>query len=186
MNKPTLNQIVSNPSCLDDYDPNAMPVDAAKAFIKNYLVPVKATELLSIRDSLGRVLAADIVSPFNVPAFDNSAMDGFAFSAAQYSGGALKVVGTAFAGKPYIGNVSSKECVRIMTGAVLPTDCDAVVVLERVKDLDNTITFDDVLKVGANVRYAGDDLMANKIVFTAGHLVKPADLGLMASLGLPK
>ena len=174
--------IFSAPSC-SDYDPNAMPVDAARAFIKNYLTPVNTTEVLGIRASLGRVLAADIISPFNVPAFDNSAMDGYAFNAAQYSGGALTIVGTAFAGKPYVGVVNAHECVRIMTGAVLPSGCDAVIVQERVTILNDAITFTDAPKTGANIRYAGDDLMASKVVFAAGHLVKPADLGLMASLG---
>ena len=186
MTKPTsLAQIISDPSCMDDYDPNAMPVDQARSFIKTYLTPVTSIEKLPLRESLGRILAADIISPFNVPAFDNSAMDGYAFLADNFMGeSVLKVVGTSFAGKAFNDTVASGECVRIMTGAVLPKGCDTVVVQEKVSVDGGSIRFSDTLKTGANVRYAGDDLKQGQVVCRVGHKVSPADLGLIASLGI--
>jgi molybdopterin molybdotransferase len=131
-NKPTLDQIVSNPSCMDDYDPNAMSVAQARQFIQQFLSPVVETETVPVRNSLGRVLAADIISPSNVPNHNNSAMDGFAFKYSDHLK-TLKVIGTAFAGKAFAGVVNPGECVKIMTGAVIPAGADTVVMQERTK-----------------------------------------------------
>ncbi len=105
-------------SCADDYDPNSMPVEQARRLIRQYLVPVNGVETLPVRAALGRVLAADMLSPCNVPNHDNSAMDGYAFNGNDIAVAAkLKLIGTAYAGKPYNGKVGRGECVRIMTGA---------------------------------------------------------------------
>src|SRR5690349_5762385 len=106
-------------SCADDYDPNSMPVQKAREVIARFLAPVTTTERLGVRAALGRVLAVDVISPLNVPAHDNSAMDGYAVRFADLKGDgnvALKVAGTSFAGVPYRGAVNAGECVRIMTG----------------------------------------------------------------------
>ncbi len=183
MTKPTLEQIASNPSCMDDYDPNAMSVTQARQFIQQFLSPVVATETVSVRHSLGRVLAADIISPSNVPNHNNSAMDGFAF---KYSGHlkTLKVIGTAFAGKAFDSIVNPGECVKIMTGAVIPAGADTVVMQERIAIKSDRITLLDAPKQGLNVRLAGEDLRLGQTVLTKGHVLKPADLGLVASLGI--
>ena len=117
-NKLSLNQLAQDPSCMDDYDPNAMSVSQARTFIQQFLSPVVETENISTMQALGRVLAADIISPSNVPNHNNSAMDGYAF---KFSEGAkiIKVIGTAFAGKAFSGDVKAGECVKIMTGAVI-------------------------------------------------------------------
>src|SRR3954462_1762353 len=125
-NHPTLDQVVS---CLSGYDPDALPVAQAQQIIRNFVLPLQAVEKVAIRSALDRVLAADIISPINVPAHDNSAMDGFAFSGAELAGDAplsLSVVGTSYAGRAYEGPVGVGECVRIMTGAVMPEGCDTV------------------------------------------------------------
>jgi len=185
MTTPTLSQIVSDPRCMDDYDPNAMSVKQARQFIKQFLSPVNQTDLIFVRESLGRVLAIDIVSPCNVPNHNNSAMDGFAFKFddAEKS---LNIVGTVFAGKPFVGTIQQGECIKIMTGAVIPADVDTVVMQERVTQSGDSITITEVPKLGANVRLAGEDLKLGQIVLSKGHIMRPADLGLAASLGIEK
>lgn len=183
LNKPTLDQIASNPSCMDDYDPNAMSVAQARQFIQQFLNPVVATETVSVRNSLGRVLAADIISPSNVPNHNNSAMDGFAFKYSDHLK-TLKVIGTAFAGKAFSGVVNPGECVKIMTGAVIPTGADTVVMQERIAIKSDRITLLDGPKQGLNVRLAGEDLKLGQTVLANSHVMKPADLGLVASLGI--
>lgn len=131
MTNPSLSQLISDPSCMDDYDPNSMPVEKARLFIKQFLEPVAETETLGLQESLGRILAQEILSPANVPNYDNSAMDGYAFNAQNLNGTQLKVIGTAFAGKAFNGTVAAGECVRIMTGAAMPQGTDTVAVQEK-------------------------------------------------------
>ncbi len=188
----SLAEISNNPNCMDDYDPNAMSVAKARQFIKQFLSPVTETELLPLRESLGRVLAVGILSPSNVPNYDNSAMDGYAFNAkdiAVASPTRLRVIGTAFAGKAFNGSVASGECIRIMTGAAMPRGADTVVVqekvmLENISQENHYITLADAPKPRMNVRYTGEDLQQGQTVLASGHLMRPADLGLIASLGI--
>ncbi|MDP3088072.1 MAG: molybdopterin molybdotransferase MoeA, partial [Methylotenera sp.] len=188
MTKPTtISQLISNPSCLDDYDPNSMPVAKARLFIQQFLSPVRETECLPLRECLGRVLAKDILSPANVPNYDNSAMDGYAFNVADIGAALptrLKVIGAAFAGRAFNGVLARGDCVRIMTGAAMPLGADTVVVQERVSLEADTITLIDAPKPHANVRFAGEDLHISQTVLAAGHLMRPVDLGLIASLGI--
>lgn len=184
MTNPTLSQLISNPSCMDDYDPNSMPVEKARQFIKQYLEPVAETEIVTLHQSLGRVIAQDILSPANVPNYDNSAMDGYAFNSQDLNTSQLKVIGTAFAGKTFSGTVARGECVRIMTGAAMPQGADTVAVQEKVLRDGDSIQFTEAPKPRANVRYAGEDLQQGQNVLSAGHLMHPADLGLLASLGI--
>jgi molybdopterin molybdotransferase len=174
-------------SCADDYDPDSMPVDKARKYIRDYLSPLQSKECLPVRSVLGRVLAEDILSPCNVPNHNNSAMDGYALNADNLVATGITtliIVGTAFAGKSFAGKVDKDECVRIMTGAVMPDGCDTVVIQEHVQVSGDTIAFGEGVKRGQNLRYAGEDLRLGQVVFPAGHLVRPADLGLIASLGI--
>lgn len=184
INKTSLKALVNNPSCMDDYDPNAMPVAKAREFIQQFLNPVSASETLALRESLGRILAADITSPANVPNYDNSAMDGYAFKATNISASRLLVVGTAFAGKAFNGTVADGQCVRIMTGGAMPKGTDTVVVQEKIVVDGEYINMIEAPKPHANVRYAGEDLKIGQTVLATGHLMHPADLGLVASLGI--
>ncbi|OQW70424.1 MAG: molybdopterin molybdenumtransferase MoeA [Proteobacteria bacterium ST_bin12] len=182
-NSSSLSQIASNPNSMEDYDPNAMSVKDARQYIQQFLNPITAIETLAVMQCLGRVLAADICSPSNVPNHDNSAMDGFAMQLADAEK-TLNIIGTAFAGKPYVGQLNTGECVKIMTGAVIPAGANTVVMQERVQILDDAIRLKSVPKLGENIRPAGDDLKIGQIVLRKGHLLRPADLGLLASLGM--
>jgi molybdopterin molybdotransferase len=181
--KITLTELAANPSCMDDYDPNAMSVNQAREFIQQFLNPVTETESLPLRESLGRVLAADIISPCNVPNHNNSAMDGFAFKFAE-GVKIIKIIGIAFAGRPFMGEIKPGECVKIMTGAVVPTGADTVVMQEKTVTKSDCITLLETPKQGANVRLAGEDLKLDQTVLAKGRAMKPADLGLVASLGI--
>jgi molybdopterin molybdotransferase len=183
MTKPSLTELISNPNCMEDYDPNAMSVAQAKGYITQYLQAVTEIETLPIHQSLGRVLAQPILSPCNVPNHHNSAMDGFAF---KHADGIhpLTIIGTAFAGKPFTGAIANGQCVRIMTGAVIPLGADTVVMQERTVVDNMQLTMTDIPNIGANVRLAGEDLSIGQTVLSAGQLIQAADLGLLASLGI--
>jgi molybdopterin molybdotransferase len=141
-------------------------------------------ETLTLAESLGRVLAEDITSPSNVPNYNNSAMDGYALKATDVSASRLMVIGTAFAGKGFEGTVADGQCVRIMTGGAIPKGADTVVVQEKTVVDGEFINIIEAPKPHANVRYAGEDLKLGQTVLATGHLMRPADLGLIASLGI--
>ncbi len=174
-------------SCADDYDPNSMPVAKARDLIARFLTPVSAIERLNIRAALGRVLAEDVISPLDVPAHDNSAMDGYAvrFADLETDGEVtLKVAGTAFAGVPFQGQVKPGACVRIMTGGVVPAECDTIVMQEHVEVQGDSVKICGGHRPGQNLRRAGEDLKAGQIALQRGLLLRPAEIGLIASLGI--
>ncbi len=157
--------------------------------IANAVQPVTGTNTVLLHEALGRVLAVDVVAPINVPAHDNSAMDGYAFAGAVLAAGGtltFSVVGIALAGRAWAGTVAPGECVRIMTGAVMPADCDTVVPQELTltSSADHMTLAADVVRAGDNRRHAGEDLALGKVALARGRLLRPAELGLLASLGL--
>ena len=179
----SLHQLASE----SDYDPDSMPVDKARQHIFAFLSPVTTVERLNIRAALGRVLAEDVISPINVPQHDNSAMDGFAVRFADLNTEGetvLRIVGTAFAGKPYEGHLQSGQAVRIMTGGVIPSGADTVIQQERAKASADRVSVTPVAKEGTNTRSAGEDLRAGAIALKRGQPVRPAEVGMMASLGI--
>ena len=173
---------------LQGYDPQALSADQVSAFLERLALPVTATEELGIFEALGRVLARDVVSPLSVPPHDNSAMDGYALAGAQLVAGqplTLRVVGTALAGKAWTGAVGAGECLKIMTGAIMPPGLDTVVPQEFTTSADGHITIAaNVLRLGDNRRFKGEDLMEGGVALSKGELLTPAALGLVASLGL--
>jgi len=183
----TIAQVVS---CLDGYDPDALPVDKAREAIRACLTPVTDAEAVPIRQSLGRVLAQDIIPGIDVPGHDNSAMDGYAVrfsdlnSTNENKETYLRQIGTAFAGKAFKGRLQAGECVRVMTGAVMPQGADTVVVQEVCRADGGRIAVPPGQKAGQNVRAAGEDLKAGVPVLGAGQPVRAAELGLIASLGI--
>jgi len=186
LTQPTLTQFVS---ALTDYDPNALPVAQAQRIVQDFVRPILGIETVTIWQALDRVLAADVISPISVPAHDNSAMDGFAFQGADLATDAattLTIVGTVYAGRAFDGAVRPGECVRIMTGAVMPAGCDSVVPQEFTQRAsDTTVTVPQgVVRTGDNRRLMGEDLMEGKAALTRGRMLRPADLGLLASLGI--
>ncbi len=185
----TLPRLQDIASCVNGYDPNALPVAQAQEFIARLVPRVQAVESLPIRSALGRVLARDVVSPINVPAHDNSAMDGYALRGAELNAQAdtvLNVAGaTGFAGGPVSGAVPAGHCVRIMTGAVMPAGLDTVVPQEFTRALEGERISvpPDLLRTGDNRRLAGEDLARGETALQQGRILSPADLGLLASLG---
>lgn len=185
MTTPTLKEVTS---CLSSYDPDALAVRDAQRIIRDFLTPIHAVEKVALRAALDRVLAADIVSPISVPAHDNSAMDGYALRGADLASEGrttLKVAGTVYAGRPSDVVPAAGECVRIMTGGVMPAGCDSVIPQELVASInDDSIDVDaGVIRTGDNRRFAGEDLMAGSAALRKGKIIRAADLGLLASLG---
>ncbi|MBA3623340.1 MAG: molybdopterin molybdotransferase MoeA [Methylibium sp.] len=194
-------------SCIAGYDPNALTVSQAQDFIARFVPAVGAVEMLALRSALGRVLARDVVSPIAVPASDNSAMDGYALASAELRDDAptvLRVAGTAYAGQQFEGQVAAGVCVRIMTGAVMPSGLDTVVPQEFVADAPEEAAANGaaaalpagatgqsrriaipagVVAPGDNRRLAGEDLALGEAALSAGRVLRPADIGLLASLG---
>jgi len=163
------------------------PVADARAHILAACSAVTGIQRVPVRDALGRVLAADVISPVSVPPHDNSAMDGYAVRAADLAAGTetrLRVVGTAYAGHAWQGEVGAGEALRIMTGAVMPAGADTVVIQESVRTDGDTVIVPPGQKAGQHRRRAGEDLRAGEAALRAGRLLRPADIGLAASLGV--
>jgi molybdopterin molybdotransferase len=179
---------------IDNYRANALPVKEAQAIIQSFVQAINEIEKLDLHSGLGRVLAVDIISNIDVPAHDNSAMDGYAFNhqtalkeiASSNSPLNLEVTGSSLAGHPFQGVVLAGQCVRIMTGAVMPKDCDTVIPQELCAQIDdNNISFDlKKIALGDNRRFKGEDLAKDSIALHHGTIISPADLGLIASLGI--
>lgn len=173
---------------LQGYDPQALRMADANTFIDRLVAPVHGTEQLPLRQCLGRVLAEDLISNMAVPAHDNSAMDGFAFNGAALAGQAtltLRIAGTALAGKAWAGSVQAGECLKVMTGAILPAGLDTVVPHEMTTvEGDQVHIPADRLRAGDNRRLRGEDLQLGGISLSKGELLAPASIGLAASLGL--
>jgi len=185
-----MSSIAQAVSCIDGYDPGALPVDKAREAIRACLTPVADVESVLIRQALGRVLAQDIIPLINVPGHDNSAMDGYAVRFSDLNSGYekketnLRQIGSAFAGKMFDGEIGPGECVRVMTGAVMPQGADTVVVQEVCRADGKRITVPAGQKAGQHVRAAGEDLKAGVAVLRPGQALRSADLGLIASLGI--
>ena len=140
-----------------------------------------------MRDCLGQILAQSIISPIDVPGHTNSAMDGYALNGADLPDNTtveLRIAGRAMAGLPFTGQCGSGECVRIMTGAIMPAGTDSVVMQEQSELLDEeTVKLGSGHRTGQNVRYAGEDIAAGAEVFKANRRISSADLGVIASFG---
>lgn len=179
--------IDKQPSCDDEQEPELLPVEEARRRLMDVLRPVTGTERVALKRSAGRVLAVPVSSPLDVPAQANSAMDGFALSALSIpaSGTAsLAVPGTAWAGKPFAGEVKTGQAVRIFTGAILPVGTDTVVIQEHVEAGEGVVTIDETVVPGRNVRAAGEDVQRGQEVLPAGRCLSAADVGVIASLGI--
>lgn len=173
---------------LQDFDPEGLKAEQVSAFLAEMVEPVAEVERVPLLAALDRVLAEAIISPISVPPHDNSAMDGFAFDGAQLQPGTplrLRIVGTALAGKVWKGAVGEGECVKIMTGAVMPPGLDTVVPQEHTKQEDHHVVIPaDTLRLGANRRHRGEDLTIGQQALAQGERLAPAALGLLAGLGL--
>lgn len=179
--------IDKQPSCEDVLEPELLPVSEARRRLFRALEPSSEYEWVGTRHVLGRVLADDIISPMDVPAQTNSAMDGYAIhsSSIPVSGESrLDLLGTAWAGQPYKGRLDTGEAVRIFTGAILPEGADTVVIQEKVQVEQNSLAIDADVVPGKNIRQAGEDLLEGATVLRKGRRLEAADLGVLASLGI--
>lgn len=182
-----MSKFTPQPSCADPSEPNSLSVLQAQQRITDQLSQAAISwEQCALRDALGRILHHDIISTIDVPSHDNSAMDGYAIRSSDIKDEifTLTQVGIAFAGQPYSGNINPGECIRIMTGAMMPNDCDTVVMQEQAQVDENKITFHGTQLQGQHVRHIGEDLKKGEAVLSQGHKISPADLGLIASLGI--
>jgi molybdopterin molybdotransferase len=164
--------------------PGLMPLESAIKKMLTQVSAVNQTETLALAKANKRVLAADIVSPINVPPADNSAMDGYAVRSADLKcSQQLAFIGTALAGAPFKGELGEGECVRIMTGAIVPVGADAVVMQENTDAQQNHVLFKQLPQPGNNIRRAGDDIHQNELILNKGRCLGPAELALIASIG---
>ncbi len=180
-------QLNTQPSCNDDFDPTSLTCEAALSRILQQVVPLTQCERVHLRAALGRVLGAAVVSRIAVPGHRNSAMDGYAVRSADLPREGLRelaIVGSAFAGKPFSRALAAGEALRIMTGAVVPDGADTIVPQEHAEATVDTLTIDARHRAGNHVREAGEDIAIGATVLPAGTFVTPAELGLVASLGI--
>ena len=175
------------PSCADDTETGVLSVNEARQQILAQITPISAMEKLALRTALGRVLAEEVISPLNVPSHTNSAVDGYAVRMADLSKGIshYECIGTAYAGQPYKQCCQPGQCVRIMTGAPVPEGTDTIVMQEQAEVLpNNIIQFSGKHQQGQHIRLAGEDIAIGNTVVQTGHYILPADLGVLASLGI--
>jgi len=167
-----------------------MPFEQALSTMLLSITPIAEYEKVTLAAALDRVLAFDIISPVNVPPYNNSAMDGYAFSHSERESadtggsGTFKLAGRSMAGSPFSGKCAVGECIRIMTGARLPDDCDTVVMQENCLIEGDDIQIEQVVVKGNNVRVLGEDIRINQDVFKHGRQLSSADIGILASLGI--
>lgn len=165
--------------------PGLMPFEKALETMLNAISPITETESIALRDGLGRVLAKDVCSPINVPPHNNSAMDGYAFARTSLEHHEeLTLVGRSMAGQPFDGECGAGQCVRIMTGAMMPADCDTVEMQENTQVNGEQVLFLEKRKQGDHVRYAGEDIRQDHVIFTKGRRLSAIDIGVLASLGI--
>ena len=179
--------MIDNSACVSEESAKVFDVQAALDNILAAIQPLETTETTPLKDALGRTLANDIVSSINVPTATNSALDGYAVHGDDIlstDSATLPVIGTAYAGKPYHGKLRQSTAVRVMTGAKMPDGSDTVIGQERVTTTANSIMIDGTIGGGANVRQAGEDISKGAVVLKKGTLIKAAELGLLASLGI--
>ena len=181
----SLSDLISDSGMTNGYDPNAMSVVKAKAWIANFLKPTDQKETIHIKDALNRIVAEPIIARMDVPNHDNSAMDGYAMNLdllPDHGPFKLKVTGKLFAGNPLEGNLEG--ALRIMTGATIPYGLNAVIPQEHVELNEGVITFQTKPQANQNIRRAGEDIKTGQTILKNGRSIEPCDLGLLASLGI--
>ena len=176
-------------NCFNEFDPNALNVEEALSRILKSIARKKDTELVPLKESYGRVLAKDIKSNQDIPNYKNSAMDGYAVCMDDTNVNnkyTFRCVGESFAGRPYNKNVKINEAVKVMTGGMVPKSCNAVVMKELVKNIDDKIVINANIFKDQNIRFPGEDIKKNTTVLLKGRQIDDVDMGILASLGKAK
>ena len=164
--------------------PSLMHPSLAIVKLLEQVQPITDSEVVTLTQALGRVLAEDLASHVDLPPFDNSAMDGYAFNFDDLDTGTpLTLIGDSFAGHPFSGQCVKGGCIRIMTGAPVPAGYDTVQMQEKVTADGNNITIEAPKAKGANVRYRAEELTTGTKVLSAGTLIGAAEMGVLATIG---
>jgi len=165
----------------------AVSIEQARSAVLEHVAVLEAEDV-SLDDALGRALALDATAPNDVPPFAASAMDGYAIIAADTAAGSarLKLIGEAKAGTGAGVTVQAGTAVRISTGAPIPPGADAVVPQELTDIEDSTVTVQKAVRLGHHVRPAGEDIRVGELIVHAGALLGPSELGVLASLNIPR
>jgi molybdopterin molybdotransferase len=164
-----------------------LSVSDALQRIRNALSPITGFERCALRDAHRRTVAEPVTSPLNVPAYVNSAMDGYAIVSDDIPADGevtLQVIGSSFAGVPFEGSMQAGQAVRIMTGAMVPGGADTVVMQELASLDGDKVTIGSGHKSGENVRHIGEDIAKDGVVLAPGQKIRAPELGLLASLGV--
>lgn len=173
-------------TCVNEFDPDALDEEKAVNFILDSIISKKNKERLPIRETLGRVVGNNIKAKLNIPNFNNSAMDGYAVNIKllKKNNYILQQKGISLAGQPYSKNLSANTTIKVMTGAVIPNNCDAVVMKEMVDIKNNNLYFPKILEKNQNIREIGEDIKKNDIVIKKGEVITHSHLGILSSLGI--
>lgn len=166
-----------------------LPVAEMEKLIAERVTPITGTEQVALSGSRGRVLAADVLAPIDLPHFDNSAVDGYAVRHADVNASGetkLAVAGRLTAGKAASAAIGPGQAIRIFTGAPMPPGADTVFMQEDVRAEGETVIVPSGLKLGANRRLAGEDVRAGAVVLPAGRILEAQHIALAAALGLTK
>lgn len=183
----SLENLVDNPGCLSEYDPNAMTIEVARKYIRNFLKAKSKTEYVNTEDALNRILGETIISKINVPNYNNSAMDGFAFKLDSLKEkNTLEVATTILAGDLSKQKINHGFAAQVMTGSKIPNGTDTVLPFELVKQENDSIVISEFPKKGINIRRLGEDIIKNGEVLKKGVFLRPAEIGLIASIGISK
>jgi|SRR5690554_2160536 len=163
-----------------------LTVQQAVEHMLTTIKPIDSREFITLESAVDRVLAVPIQSTIDVPGYNNSAMDGFAFRAQDIEiSTQLRCIGQSLAGHPFTGMVGPGECIRIMTGAQVPESVDTVVPQENTSEVEpKLIQVNSATTLGANIRLLGEELQVGAVVYPAGHRLTPVDIGMLASLGI--
>ena len=175
-------------SCMDDYDPNSIFIEDALKQIKKISKKINSYEYVNLLNANNRIVYENIKSRIKVPNYDNSAMDGYALNIKDTkNNNVFTVVGTSLAGIPFKGKIKKNECVKIMTGAVIPYNCNIVIMKEETEsDKKNIIITSKKIKIKQNIRFSGEDITPNKVIVKKNHIVNSSSMGLLASQGINK
>ncbi|EOX4381536.1 bifunctional molybdopterin-guanine dinucleotide biosynthesis adaptor protein MobB/molybdopterin molybdotransferase MoeA [Vibrio cholerae] len=171
-------------ACCDTLSPAFLSVEQGREKILSLILPLAETESVAIQECYQRVLAREVFSPINVPAYRNSAMDGYALRSDDLERDSYRVVAEVLAGSHYAKTVELGEAVKIMTGAPMPLGADTVVMREQATQNGELVSFAGAkIKAGQNVRQAGEDLAQGQAVFSTGQRLLSPEMGMLASLG---
>ena len=175
-------------NCFNEFDPNAMSVEAALENILKSISSIKTSEYVDLKSAYGRILSKNIKSKINVPNYKNSAMDGYAVNVSDFNekNKTYDCIGESFAGNPFLKPVKKNQAIKVMTGGMVPSGCNAVVMKELITQKGRIITTKSKIIKDQNIRFPGEDIKKNEIVLKAGKEIDEIDIGILASLGIDR